>query len=404
MSPTPYPTTAAGELRALVRGVVRGPDPVVSAAGRADVVATVGFARRHGLRVAVRADHTGGAVVLDLSAMRGVAVDPLARTAVVAGGATWADVDGATQPYGLAVPGGRISSSGVAGLTLRGGEGWLSGRHGRSCDNLLQAELVTADGGVLTVDHRREPDLFWALRGRGGTVGVVTSLTFRLHPIPPLVLGGLLAYPLAAAPRVLAVLAELVAASGGDLGGAAAFLHAPPAPYVPGDVVGRPVLAVVPAYFGGPAAGQAVLGPLRTEVAPLVDAVGPVPYVALQRQLDAGDPPGTRTRHASASVRRPTDQLLSDLQDAAARMPGPLSEIVVVPPSLGGHRGRWLVHALAKWRDAEVGTDDAAARWADAVVAATRAADGPTRWTPGAADARRLQAVTARWDPDGLFR
>ena len=438
------PEPAVGELRALVRGVVRTPADggragrdgeiehrpavIVQAAATTDVVATIGFARRHGIGISVRAGghsvggpsvgrhSVAGDVVLDLSAMRGVAVDQLDRTAVVAGGATWADVDGATQPHGLAVPGGRISSTGVAGLTLGGGEGWLSGRHGLSCDNLLEVELVTADGRVVTVDEHLEPELFWALRGGGGNFGVVTSLTFRLHPIEPLVLGGLLAYPLAAAPQVLALLGELVEETGGDLGGAAAFLHAPPAPYVPGDVVGRAVLAVVPAYFGDPETGQELLRPLREDVVPLVDAVGPVPYVALQRQLDGGNPPGMRNRWSSGYVQELTDPLVSDLQDAAARMPGPLSEIVVVPlgravrdvPAddtafAARDRGRWLIHAMAKWRDPAA--DAAAVRWVDGIVAAT----GATGCFPGPGDPdadrnRRLQEVKAAWDPDDMFR
>ena len=443
-SPTPGGPygPAVDELRALVRGVVLAPADsacaevqaeqvqaahdgavIVQAASTADVLATIGVARRHSIGIDVRAgDHptvdrsAGCAVVLDLSAMRGVAVDPLDRTAVVAGGATWADVDGATQPHGLAVPGGRISSTGVAALTLRGGDGWLSGRHGLSCDNLIEVELVTADGRVVAVDERREPDLFWALRGGGGNVGVVTSLTFRLHPIEPLVLGGLLAYPLAAAPRVLALLGELVEESGGDLGGAAAFLHAPPAPYVPGDVVGRPVLGVVPAYFGDPGAGQELLRPLREKVLPLIDAVGPVPYVALQRQLDSGNPPGMRNRCSSGSVPELTGPLVSDLQDAAARMPGPLSAIVVAPlgPAVreataddtalpAGARGRWLIHAMARWRDP--GGDAEAARWVDGIVAATRTTGAPGRDLDlaGSARHRRLQEVEAAWDPDDVF-
>ena len=449
--PGALPEPAVGELRGLVRGVVRTPgdggcaqgrggrgaiqhEPaaLVQAATTADVVATIGFARRHGIRISVRSgghsaggSHIGnrgvaGDVVLDLSAMRAVAVDQLDRTAVVAGGATWADVDGATHPHGLAVPGGRISSTGVAGLTLGGGEGWLSGRHGLSCDNLLEVELVTADGQVVTVDEHHEPELFWALRGGGGNFGVVTSLTFRLHPVEPLVLGGLLAYPLAAAPQVLALLGELVEGSGGDLGGAAAFLHAPPAPYVPGDVVGRAVLGVVPAYFGDPDAGQELLRPMREEVVPMFDAVAAVPYIALQRQLDAGNPPGMRNRWSSGSVQELTGPLVSDLQDAAARMPGPLSEIVVVPLGRAVRdvppddtafpvrdRGRWLIHAMAKWRDPAA--DDAAVRWVDGIVAATRAvgetgsylADPDADRVP--ARYRRLQEVKAAWDPDDVF-
>ena len=203
--------------------------------------------------------------------------------------------------------------------------------------------------------------------------------------------------------------------------GQPAFLHAPPAPYVPGDVVGRAVLGVVPAYFGDPDAGQELLRPLREEVVPLFDAVAPVPYIALQRQLDAGNPPGMRNRWSSGFVQELTGPLVSDLQDAAARMPGPLSEIVVVPLGQAVRevpaddtafpvrdRGRWLIHAMAKWRDPAA--DAAAVRWVDGIVAATRAVGetGSYLADPDADRAparyRRLQEVKAAWDPDDVFR
>lgn len=210
------PPEAEAALRALVRGVVLTPDDpgyrdattlhngavertpaaVVQVGGVEDVVLTIRFARERHLSLSVRggghgvAGHAmGGDVVIDLSALRDVTIDPDARTAVVQGGATWADVDAASQAHGLAVPGGRVSHTGVAGLTLGGGEGWLSARHGLSSDNLIAVELVTADGRIVTASETLETRLFWALRGGGGNFGVVTSFTFRLHPVGPLVLG-----------------------------------------------------------------------------------------------------------------------------------------------------------------------------------------------------------------------
>jgi FAD/FMN-containing dehydrogenase len=442
-------------LRALARGVVLTPDDpgyrdatalhngavertpaaVVQVGGVEDVVLTVRFAREHGLSLSVRGGGHGvaghamaGDVVIDLSALRDVTVDPDARTAVVRGGATWADVDAATQAHGLAVPGGRVSHTGVAGLTLGGGEGWLSARHGLSSDSLVAVELVTADGRVVTAGEGSEPELFWALRGGGGNFGVVTSFTFRLHPVGPLVLGGMFAYAVSAAPEVLEVLAELHESYPGDFGGAAAFLTAPPAPFVPGDVVGRPVLAVIPAWFGDLDAGFDAIRPLKDRLAPLIDAVAPMPYVALQTLLDAGSPKGLRNRWSGGFVHELSGPLVSDLQDAAMRMPSPLSQIIISPlpeavralpddatafPARNG--GRWLVHPVGLW--AAPADDAANVAWVTDLRDAVRrhgetgsylnlddADDDRVRWAMGEGRYARLQQVKAVWDPQDVFR
>jgi FAD/FMN-containing dehydrogenase len=451
MNPTIADTT---ELRTAVRGTVltsgdegysdarrlfngaidRSPRALVRVTGPNDVAAALEFARRRGLGVSVRggghgvAGHAlGGDVVIDLSALRGITVNPVTRVAVVGAGSTWGEVDAATQAYVLALPGGRITHTGVAGLTLGGGEGWLSAKHGLTCDNLLSAEVVTADGRVVTASQESEPELFWALRGGGGNFGVVTSFTFRVHPLPPPVLGGMLMYRVADAAEVLGILAELSALGHGEFNAAAVFLSAPPAPFVPGDLVGKPVLAVVPAWLGNPEAGAAVIAPLRTRVRPLVDHAGPMPYVVLQSLLDEGSPSGLRQRWSAGFLPTLPSGLVSDLEDAASSFPNPLAHIIV--SRVGGavsrvaadataypHRAEsWLVHPVAQWPDA---ADDAANEsWVRDVAAKVRehgetgtylnvdeSGDARVKWAFGAEKYRRLQAVKSTWDPDDVFQ
>jgi FAD/FMN-containing dehydrogenase len=448
------PAAAEQALRAAVRGAVLTPDDggyddarrifnasidrrpaaLVQVAGAPDVAAALTFARAHGLSVSVRGGGHGvaghavdGDVVIDLSACVGVLVDAQRRTAVVRAGSTWAHVDEACQAHGLAVPGGRISHTGVAGLTLGGGEGWLSPKHGLSCDNLVAVEMVTADGHRVVASPDQQPELFWALRGGGGNFGVVTSFTFRLHPVGPLVLGGQLLYRVADAADVLATLAGLRALGHDELSTAAVFMTAPPAPFVPGDIVGRPVLAVVPAWLGELDLGAEVLTALRTRVRPLVDVAGPMPYVALQNMIDPSAPRGLRQRWAASFVPELSAGIVGDLEDTATCLPGPMSHIIVSP--LGGavsrvpaedsaypHRAAsWLVHPVAQWPDPA--DDDAHITWAGQLGAAVRdhgetgtylnldeGDDARVRWAFGAERYRRLQNVKAFWDPEDIFR
>jgi FAD/FMN-containing dehydrogenase len=426
---------AYDEARSVHNGAIDAhPVTIVQVSGVEDVKRTIWFARRRGLSLSVRAGGHGvvgnavrGDVVVDLSALRAVTVDPVARTAVVHGGATWGDVDAATQAHGLAVPGGRISSTGVGGLTLGGGEGWLSSKHGLSSDNLIAAELVTAAGDSVLACEDTSPELFWALRGGGGNFGVVTSFTFRLHPVEPLVMAGMLGYPLSAAPEVLATLTELHEAGEENFAGVAAFRLAPPAPFVPGDIVGMPIIAVIPAWFGEHDAGKAFLAPLRERVRPVVDAMAPMPYVALQSMLDAGSPKGMRNRWSGGIVRDLGPTLVGRMRRSAVRLPGPLTQILISPlpdavrrlpddatafPARSG--GRWIVHPVAVWADPAA--DEEAAAWVAELTAVVRAhgetgsylnLDDPDdtriRWAMGDGRYRRLQRVKAAWDPEDVF-
>ncbi|MDQ4007692.1 MAG: FAD-binding oxidoreductase [Actinomycetota bacterium] len=279
--------------------VDRHPRAVVRAANAGDVMAVVDYAREEDLDLAVRG---GGhsvpgfgtcdeGVVLDLSAMRGVRVDPLTQTARVEGGATWGDVNAATYPFGLATTGGIISTTGVGGLTLGGGIGYLARGLGLSCDNLLSADVVTADGQFLVVSEKEHDDLFWALRGGGGNFGVVTSFDFRLSPVRD-IYGGPMFYELEHAGDVLRMYRDYIVAAPEQLGAFPAFQIAPPLPFIPEERHGEPFIAVVACWAGPLAEGERQLAPFR-DVAPIVaEHVGPMPYPALNAAFDGLVPPG----------------------------------------------------------------------------------------------------------------
>jgi FAD/FMN-containing dehydrogenase len=273
----------------------RRPRLIARCIGTADVVAAVRFARDHDLEIAIRGgghNVAGTAVcddgiVIDLSAMRGVRVDPAARRAWVQGGALWGDVDHETQVHALATTGGIVSHTGVAGLTLGGGVGWLMRKHGLTVDNLLAINIVTADGELLRASKDENPELFWALRGGGGNFGVVTSFEFRLHSVGPIVLAGPILWDATDAAEVLRFYRDFVRDAPDELGTVVRFGAAPPVPVIPEDLHWRPVVMVGTCYAGPIEDGEQVLRPLRTSRAPLLDLVGPAPYAGFQSALDS---------------------------------------------------------------------------------------------------------------------
>ena len=284
----------------------RHPALVVRCTGVADVLQAVAFAREHDLLLSVRGGGhnvagtavNDGGLVIDLSLMRGVHVDPATRTARVHGGATWGDVDRETQVYGLATPGGVVSTTGVAGLTLHGGFGYLRNKHGLSLDNLCSVDIVTADGRVRTASPTEHPDLFWAVRGAGSNFGVVTSFEFRLHPVGPTVMLCAPLYALEDAQRVLPRWRDYVATAPDELSTTAVFWSVPPGlPHQlgrPVDLGNRPILAVTGLYAGPVEAGERVTRPLRELATPLLDVSGPLPYdgrAGRERRLRAPGPP-----------------------------------------------------------------------------------------------------------------
>jgi FAD/FMN-containing dehydrogenase len=317
-----------------------------------DVVAAVRVARREGLKVSVRAGGHGvagracrdGSLVVDLRPMRGVRVDPGSRKARVEGGATWADLDPAAATHGLATTGGLISSTGVSGLTLGGGIGWLVRRLGLASDNLVAAEVVTADGTSRRVDAREGGELFWALRGAGIGLGVVTALEFALHPVAKVV-AGVVMHPAARAHAVARFFRDLTAKAPDALSAILVFAVAPPAPFVPDDLKGKPIVAVGACWSGEVSEGERVLAPLRTFEAPPVDVIRAQPYVEAQSMLDPTAPAHQLNYWKSAFLPALSDGVLEALVRRGTSLPSPLAQIHV--HHLGGAVDRVPADATA---------------------------------------------------------
>jgi hypothetical protein len=324
--------------RAVWNGAIdRRPRLIARCIGAADVIAAVRFARDHDLQIAIRGgghNVAGTAVcddglVIDLSAMRGVRVDPADRRAWVQGGALWGDVDHETQLHGLATTGGIVSHTGVAGLTLGGGVGWLMRKHGLTVDNLLAAEVVTADGKLLRASEDEHPDLFWALRGGGGNFGVVTSFDFRLHLAGPSVLAGPILWDAGDAAEVLRNYRDFVRDAPDELGTVVRFGTAPPLPVIPSDLHWRPVLMVGACYAGPIEDGERTLRPLRASRTPLLDLVGPKPYVGFQSALDSTVVHGWNYYWKSTHLPELSDDLINVITEHAFSCSSPRSYVAL---------------------------------------------------------------------------
>ena len=333
--------------RAIWNGAIdRRPACVARCTGVADVVAAVRFARERDLLVAVRAGGHGvgghalcdDGLVIDLSPMRGIRVDPAARTATAQAGVLWGELDRETQLHGLATVGGIVTHTGIAGLTLGGGLGWLMRKHGATVDNLLSVDLVTAEGELLTASSDENPDLFWGIRGGGGNFGIVTSFEYRLHPVGPSVLAGPVFYPLEDAPEVLRSYREFIAAAPDEL--TTIFdLSVPPAlDFLPAEVHGRPVVMVGACYAGAPDEGAEVVRPLRQLGRPLVDLLEPMPYTALQSMFDPLVPHGWHRYWKSVELPPLTDDAIDSLVEHASALTSPKSYCIVF--QLGGALAR----------------------------------------------------------------
>jgi FAD/FMN-containing dehydrogenase len=325
--------------------IQRRPIGIARCGGAADVMAAVRFARERELPVAIRggghavAGHAlcDGGLVIDLSAMTGVRLDPLAGTVRAQGGCLWRHVDHEAQAFGLAVTGGIVTHTGIGGLTLGGGIGHLMRRFGLTIDSLVSCDVVTADAEFLVASQDEHPDLFWGLRGGGGNFGVVTSFEYRLHSLGPTVLAGLLAWPMAQAGEVLRFFRDFVADAPDQLGIMANLRLAPPLPAFPEDLHGQPIAALIVCYAGPVDEGQDVLRPLREFNAPILDTVGPKPYVAHQAMFDAAYPHGRHYYWKAWKLPPLTDAIIDVIVEQGSSMTSPLSAIPIF--TLGGAVG-----------------------------------------------------------------
>jgi FAD/FMN-containing dehydrogenase len=404
----------------------RSPGLIARCVDTADVRRAVDFARTHRLLVAVRGgDHNAagtavcdGGLMIDLSLMQGISVDPNSRTARVEPGVRWGALDAATQVHGLATTGGTVSDTGVAGLTLGGGLGWLSGLHGLTCDNLVSADVVTADGRLLRASDSENPDLFWGIRGGGGNFGVVTAFDFRLHRVGPTVIAGMVVHPFHRAPEIMRFYRDFVATAPDEVQAACAFLTTPD---------GAKVIAIVACHCGSLEDGERALQPLKTFGPPVLDQIGPVLYSHFQAALDAAFPRGRRYYWKSATVSEIPDALISRATEQFATVPSPLTFFLFQPlgnaarrvapdATAFGHRdARWDALVLSCWDDAAA--DAAHVAWSRDVWSSWRpfstgvyvnavGADADDEEIQAAYGARyeRLTALKTKYDPTNLFR
>jgi FAD/FMN-containing dehydrogenase len=341
----------------------RRPALIVRCAGVADVIAAVNFARDNQLVLAVRggahsaAGHgtCDGGMVIDLAQMKGIWVDPQRRVARAQPGVLWKELDAETQAFGLATPGGMVSNTGIAGLTLGGGLGWLMGKHGYSVDNLRSLDVVTADGRFLMASAAENPDLFWGLRGGGGNFGIVTSFEYELHQVGPIILGGLVIHPLDQAREVLRFYREFSSELPDEAEAYAVLLTTPD---------GHPVVALVLGYNGPIEEGEQVLAPARQFGTPLADLVQPMPFVARQAMLDEGNAVhGIHRYWKSGFSETISDQLIDVLIEGARSFSSPFSAILIfnihgaatrVPASataVGLRGNKWDVNVISQWTD-----------------------------------------------------
>jgi FAD/FMN-containing dehydrogenase len=414
----------------------RHPALIARCTGVADVIAVVRFARKHELVVAVRGGGHNVAgtavcddgVVIDLSPMKGMWVDPLTRTTRAQPGLLWGEFDHETQAFGLATPGGIVTHTGIAGLTLGGGLGWLMRRYGLTCDNLLSADVVTADGELVRASAGENADLFWGLRGGGGNFGIVTSFEYRLHSVGQTVLAGAVLYPAARAGEVLDFYRHFIASAPDELMTIVVLRMAPPAPFLPAALHGQPVVIIAMCYAGSVDEGVRAVAPLRRIGEPLADLIQPTPYVSHQAMLDAGVPHGLGYYWKSEYLPPLDDALIATLTEHAWRVATPESYSALF--HLGGAVGRedpegsafedrHATHAMTidgVWSDSA--SSAACIAWAREFWEAVRPCStgrvyvnflgeegqDRVRAAYGSAKYERLRALKRKYDPTNFFR
>jgi FAD/FMN-containing dehydrogenase len=424
------------DARAVFNGMIdRFPALIARGADPEDVAAAVRLASARAMDISVYGGGHGvtgsavcdGGIVVDLRGLKEITVDPAAKTVRAEAGATWGELDAATQEHGLAVTGGRMSTTGVAGLTLGSGSGWLERKLGFVCDNLVEAEVVTAAGEHVVASETENADLFWGLRGGGGNFGIVTAFHFRLHEIGPIIFGGMLMYPAFMGHDLLRFYRDFMEGAPDEVCGGLAFVTAPSEEFVPEPVRGQPVIGVVCAYAGPMEDAEEAFRPLREFGPPGIDLTGPIPYVALQQLLDAANPHGMQNYWTADFLSELPDEAIDVLVELATQPVSPLSDVIVVPgggavarvddaqTAFGQRNAPWNVHYLSMWENpADTVLNIAHTRklaaamkpWTtgrvylnyigDEGVGRVEAAFGPEKYA-------RLQALKAKWDPTNLF-
>ena len=417
--------------------IEKTPALVVQPTGTADVVTAVNFAREHDLLLSVRGGGhniagtalADGGLTIDMSHLRAVLVDPDERTVTVGAGCLLGDVDRETQLHGLATPLGFVSETGVAGLTLGGGFGYLTRRFGYTVDNLLEVEIVTADGRVRRASRDENEDLFWAIRGAGHNFGVITSFTYRLHEVGPTVYGGLVAWPAERTDEILAAYREITATAPRELTVFLALRRAPPAPFVPPEWRGERICAMLVCYSGDLDRTEEVIAPIRALGEPVVDLLQEQPYTQLQSYLDATQPKGMHYYWKTEYAAKLSDEMLATVRDLAAECPIPMAQLMVAhvggalnerdeddgavgnrdiaffygaagmwepgDPDADAYR-EWIRDAWMRFRPFSTGGNYVNFQTADEDEARVRATYGD--------NFDRLVAVKTRYDPENVFR
>jgi FAD/FMN-containing dehydrogenase len=425
------------DTRSVFNGMIdRRPALIARCTSADDVASAVNLAREEDLLLSIYGGGhgvTGAAVVdagvcVDLRTMDRVDVDPDQRIARVEGGAKWGPIDAATQEHGLAVTGGRVSDTGIGGLALGSGSGWLERKIGYTCDNLVKAEVVTADGRQVVASEDENADLFWGLRGGGGNFGVVTAFHLRLHPIGPILLGGQLMYPPEMAGDLLRFYRDFILSAPDEVGGGIAFITAPHEEFVPEPARGKPVVGVVVVYSGDPDDGEEAVRPLREFGPPALDMVQRMPYVALQQMIDAANLKGRLNYWNADFYGEMPDEAIDTFVGGATKAVSLFRQVLFLPgggaiarisndaTAFGNRDDKWNIHILSMWEDpADTERNIAFTRefssamkpWCtgraylnfigDEGLERVAAAFGPEKFA-------RLQELKRKWDPTNLFR
>ena len=426
------------EARAVWNGDIdRHPALIVRCVGPADVTEAIRFARSEDLDIAIRGGGhnvagfatVDGGIVIDLSPMKGIRVDPKAKRARAQGGVLWGELDHETQAFGLATTGGLVASTGIAGFTLGGGVGWLMRRHGLAVDNLIGADVVTADGQLVRADEEENSELLWGLRGGGGNFGVVTEFEYKLHDVGPVIYGGVIMYRADKAEDLLSFYSDWVAELPDDLTSMVVFLTAPPAPFVPADLVGSPMVAIACCHAGDHNDAERSLKPLRDFASPEVDIVGPMPYLALQSMFDNSAPHGSHNYWKTAYLDELTTEAIETIVEQGRGLSGLNPHSTFHLHHLGGavsrvdssatafrHRNKpFVFNVIGQWEAGE--PRDEHVRWVkdtwDALQVAgagdpylnflANETDEEVRSAYGGDTYERLVTLKDRYDPNNVF-